>query len=71
MNKGHKKVKKVRKVRRIKYGRIFIIFVLLFLIIYLIYNLVDFKIKNIFISNNTFRNNKDVIDKLYSKLNLF
>ena len=62
MNKGNKKVKKVRKVRRIKYGRIFIIFVLLFLIIYLIYNLVDFKIKNIFISNNSILTDQEIIE---------
>lgn len=62
MNQANKKIKKVKKVRRIKYGRIFIIFILLFLIIYLLCNLVDFKIKNIFISNNSILSDQEIIE---------
>ncbi len=56
------KNKKKKKKVKIKYGRLFLALLILGLLIYLINQYINFPIKNIYIKNNTYLTDQEIID---------
>lgn len=63
---GNTKVKKKKKRGKIRYKSIFLLFVFLGIVTYSIYKICNIKVKNIFVSGNSYLTDQQIID--YSRL---